>query len=334
MTQTAVDAVPSALPAPPYIARSIRLQFRGDWGRANLHRALGWLCAEMVDLCGPRTQIAIWNGNGALDNIRAVGRGDVDVALTTPAAFAAMAVKGKGPCTAESFPHLRALGYVPQDDRLVFAIRSELGIKTFDDLRRKKPPLRISAGFDNGINFMGLAAQQLMEKSGIPRSEFEQWGGSYVEFGAPFPCIDAVMAGKADAIIQEGVMTRQWQQLAEKVELSFLPLERATAELLNRELGWPSATLPKGYLRGINDELPCLDFSHFLLITTTDLPDEIAYALAWSLAEKRKNLEDQYRHIPPERSPVTYPIDPKAICRTPIALHPGAERYFRTAGHL
>jgi TRAP-type uncharacterized transport system substrate-binding protein len=77
-----------------------------------------------------------------------------------------------------------------------------------------------------------------------------------------------------------------------------------------------------------------LDFSHFLLLTTTDLPDDVAYALAWSLIERFSTLEMQYRHLPPERSPVSYPIDPKAACRTPIPLHPGAERYFREAGHL
>jgi hypothetical protein len=64
------------------------------------------------------------------------------------------------------------------------------------------------------------------------------------------------------------------------------------------------------------------------------LPDEIAYALAWSLIERFSTLEAQYRHMPPERSSVSYPIDPKAACRTSIPLHPGAERYFREAGHL
>jgi len=42
----------------------------------------------------------------------------------------------------------------------------------------------------------------------------------------------------------------------------------------------------------------------------------------------------QYRHIPPERIPVSPPIDPKAVCRTPIPLHPDVARYYRDAGHL
>jgi TRAP transporter TAXI family solute receptor len=323
----------TAIPT-PHADRSIRLHFQGDWGNANLHRVLGWLCAETVNLYGPRTRVAIWNGTGALDNVRAVGRGDVDVALVTPATFVAMALEGRGPCASEAFPHLRALGYVPQNDRLIFAVRRELGVKSFDDLRRIKSPLRIAAGLDDGVNFMGMAAQHLMAKSGISRGELESWGGCYIEHGLPFPCIEEMLAHRADAIIQEAVLTRAWHQMAETIDLAFIPIEPGARDALQADLAWPSAKLPKGYMRGMDEEMEFLDFSHFLALTTTDLPDDIAYALAWSLVEKRKNLEDQYRHIPAERSPVSYPINPQAICRTSIPLHPGAERYFRSAGHL
>jgi uncharacterized protein len=318
----------------PTISRSISIHFRGDRGRANLHRVFGWLSNEIVALSGPHTRVAIWNGNGALDNVQAVGRGEIDVALVTPAAFAKMALDGRGPCKDEPFPHLRALGYVPQDDRMLFAVRSEVGIRSFEDLRRKQVPLRITAGLDNGSGFMGMAAQKLMEKSGIPRTELEQWGGVYIEHNAPMPCIDEMMHGDANAIIQEAVMATQWQEMADTIDLTFIPIEPAVRDALKAELGWPSATLPKGYLRGMDREMEFLDFSHFLLLTTTDLPEDIAYALSWCLVEKWSGLEDQYRHIPPERSPVSYPLDPKAVCRTPIPLHDGAARYFRGAKHL
>ena len=98
--------------------------------------------------------------------------------------------------------------------------------------------------------------------------------------------------------------------------------------------GWSGATLPQGYHRGLEPETRFLDFSHFLLVATSDLPEDVAYALSWSLVEKWDGIERQYRHIPPERSPVSYPLRPKEICQTCIPLHSGAERYFRDAGHL
>jgi uncharacterized protein len=318
----------------PVIGRSIRLHFQGDWGRANLHRAFGWLSTEMLTLCGPHTRIAIWNGTGAVNNLLAVGRGEVDVALVTPASFAAMALDGRGPLKGESFPNLRALGHVPQHDRLIFAVRKEFGIASFDELRKKKPALRIVAGLDNNENFMGLAAQELMAKSGIPRSEFESWGGRYIEHETPGDCVAEMMKGNADAIIQEAIMTHYWHSMADKIDLTYVEIEPKARDALKQELGWSTATLPKGYMRGMDREMEFIDFSHFLLVARADLPDDVAYALSWCLVERWSNLEDQYRHLKPERSPVSYPLDPKAAARPPIALHPGSERYFRQAGHL
>jgi hypothetical protein len=319
---------------PPKIDRSIQLSFMGDWGRANLHRALGWLCYEMVKLSGPHTKIGIFNGRAALDNVMAVGRGEMDLALTTPQTFSRLALEGRGPWANERFPHLRALGYVPQDDRMVVAVLRDLGIRSFEDIRRKKPKLRIAAGVDDGIGFMGFAAQNLMRASGIPRAEFEGWGGTYIEHEEPRECIMEVMRGNADAIIQEAVMTQWWVDMTEKLDLVFIPVEPEARKTLQQELSWSGAKLPKNYLRGIDQELDCMDFSHFLMLATTDMPDDIAYALAWSLVETWDVLEGQYRHIPPERSPVTYPLKPKEVWRTAVPLHPGAERYYRDAGHM
>ena len=323
----------SAVPSPK-IARSLRLQFQGDWGRANLHRALGFLGYEFTCLAGPYTRYAIWNGRGGTDNVQAVGRGEVDVALAVPVPFMRMAMEGKGPCAGESFPNLRMLGYVPQDDRMIVALRRELGIRSWADWREKKPKLRITLGPNDGVSFIGIAGHLLLAAHGLPRVALEQQGATFLEYDEPRSCTLAMLEGRADAIVQEAVMTGYWQELANKRDLIFLPVEAQARDVLRGEYGLPMGTLRKDYMRGIDREMEFLDFSHFALITTTDLPEDVAYALAWALVERWETMEMQYRHIPPERSPVSYPLDPKAVCRTPIPLHPGAERYYREAGHL
>jgi hypothetical protein len=229
------DTVARRVPSvpPPRIARSFTISFKGDWGRANLHRVCGWLGYELMKLSGPHSEFAIWNGRSGLDNVQAVGRGKVDVALSVPVSFMRMAAEGKGPCAGEEFPHMRAIGYVPQNDRMVMAIRRDLGIRSFADLRAKKPRLRIAAGLDDGVSFMGMGARMLMAAHGVSREEFASWGGSYVEFEEPRRCTNAVLAGNADAIIQEAVMNSYWTELADKVDLAFLPIEPA-AELSSR----------------------------------------------------------------------------------------------------
>jgi TRAP transporter TAXI family solute receptor len=319
---------------PPRIDRSFKVQFQGDWGRTNLHRCLGCLGYELLRLSGPYTRFAIWNGRGQLDNLRAVGRGEVDVAFVVPEPFVRMAVEGLGPCAGEKYPLVRALGYVPQNDRLVMAVRKEFGIRSFEDLRRKKPKLRITLGPDDGVSLIGLGAKILLEESGASREQLAAWGGTLIEHDEPRAHTREMLDGNADAVITEAVMTGYWHEMAAKLDLDYLPIEPDVRERLHQELGLHTAILPKGYARGIDEDLEFLDFSHFLLVTTTALPDDIAYALAWSLVERWDTIEMQYRHIPPERSPVSYPIDPRASARPPIPLHPGAERYYRDARHL
>ncbi|HXQ53858.1 MAG TPA: TAXI family TRAP transporter solute-binding subunit [Stellaceae bacterium] len=318
----------------PRIARSITLEIQGDWGGANLHRICGWLSQEINDRTGPYTRIGIWSGRGQLDSVQAVGRGLVDVALAVPTAFVPMTITGKGIAKGEKFPDVRALGTMPQTDRLVVAVKSEFGIRSFEDFRRKAPRLRIAASPDDGINTIGYATQRVMELAGLSRATIESWGGSYVERERPNECIGLVAGGQADAVIHEAIMTPWWQDLANKNDISFLPMEETVLAKMEQDYFWPRATLPEGYLRGMHGPFTTLDFSDFLVIARTDLPDDIAYLFAWCMCERREIIERAYRHIPPERSAVTYPLVPKKIATTTIPLHPGAERYYRDAGLL
>lgn len=318
----------------PHLHRSILLHFYGDWGQANLHRVCGWLAQEVGDRSGPHSRFAIWSGRGGTDAVRAVGRGQVDVALATPAAFVSMALDGRGLYSDEAFPHLRALGSVPQTDRLVLAVAAETGIQSFADLRERRAPLRIATSPNDGVNHIGLAVQRIMDLEGIPRTTLESWGGSYLEYERPLPCITCIQEGRADAVFHEAIMTWWWQDLANSRDLNFLLIDVTVLDQLKREYRWPRAVLPAGYFRGLNAPLETLDFSDFLVIVRTDMPEDVAYLLAWCLGETRAALESQYRHIPPERSPVTYPLDPATMARTPIPLHPGAERYYRERGYL
>ena len=311
--------------------RSISLQFMGDWGQANLHRVCGWLAQEMGDRSGQHSRFAIWNGRGGVDAVKAVGRGTVDVALATPAAFARMALDGRGPYTDEPFPFLRALGIVPQLDRLVLAINSAENIRSFDDLRQRRSALRIATSPDDGVNHVGLAAHKILDLAGIT---IEGWGGRFLEAERPNTCLDLMTCGEANAVFHEAIMTPWWRELAEKRDVTLVPIESAVLDRLEGELGWPRATLPARYFRNLERPLETLDFSDFLLIVRADMPDDVAELLAFCIAETSKALESQYRHIPPERSPVTYPLTPAGMAKTAIPLHRAAARYYLSKGYI
>jgi TRAP-type uncharacterized transport system substrate-binding protein len=311
-----------ARPPEPRIERSITLQLKGDWGTANLHRVCGWLSQELTDRCGPFTRVGIWNGRGFTDSVRAVGRGEVDAALTTPAAFATAALDGTGLYEGEGFPDLRALAVIPQRDRLVVAVHKSFDITTFEGLRNQKPQLTVATSIGDGINHVGVAARALLDRAGV---DIVGWGGEFLDDERPFESFGHVLEGRANAVVHEAVMLPHWQQFGP--DYNFLEVEPDVLDGLQRDFSWPAADVADGFFPG-RSGFRTLDFSDFLLLTRSDLAEDVAYAIAWILGETREIIESQYQHLPPERSPITYPLDPVTMGVAPIPLHPGAARYY------
>ncbi len=69
-----------------------------------------------------------------------------------------------------------------------------------------------------------------------------------------------------------------------------------------------------------------------MLVVREDMAEDVAHLLTWCVVERRAGIERQYLHIPPERSPLTYPLNPTAMARPSLPLHAGARRYFEEAG--
>ncbi len=315
----------------PKLDRDIILQMMGDWGIANLHRICGWLAAEMGFRSGRGSRFATWNGRGGTDAFEAVLSGKVDTSFFVPAQFARTVVEGKGIYSNEDIGRLRAIATLPQDDKLVFAIQSKYGINSLDDLRRKKPALTVALAFDDGENMVGFATNRLLEAADIPRKTLENWGCTFLEGEAPWDTIPLAVEGKADAVIFEAIMTPYWKELQANHEMTFIPIDDNVLVALERDYGWPRGTISQDRFAGLGGPFETLDFSDFLLMCRDDLDDDIAHLMAWCICETTSTIERQYKHLEPKDSPLTYPLDPTKMCRTSIALHPGAERYYREA---
>src|SRR5882757_5664788 len=313
--------------------QALTLSFIGDWGDANLHRVAGWISYELIMRTRPETRTAIWSGVGGFDAVRAVAQGEVDIGLATPTCYVDMAHKGLGPYESRRVSNLRGLAVVPQFDRLIFGIRTSFGVRSMSELRDMKPPLRLAVSKDDGRMHYGYAAREVLESHGISLDDIRRWGGEILYFDRPPACITAMFDGNADAVLQEAIMMPDWQQMARKGDVQFLSFEPEALRRLAAK-GMPSATIPAGYFEGWSEEIRALEFSDFLVFCRTDLPDDVAYLIASAMVQSRENFERGYRHIPRMSSSVTYPLDPAAMARTMIPLHPGAERYYREAGCL
>ncbi len=324
----------------PSIQRSVTLHFQGDWGMANFHRICSWLTQQLCDRAGPESQVAIWNvRHVGIEAVTNVFHGRMHMAIATPAQLMSTALEGTGIFRQFGpMPTLRALGVLPQNDRLILAIHPKYGVRSFEELRAKKPAIRIATSCDDGTNFIGYLAHAFLACHGITKETVESWGGSIVTSHRPEQSIAEVLSGNADVLLQEAIMTPWWEQVIE--ELHFVPLQAESSALAKFARDYPGAAdqtsgdLPAGFWNSLSEPLFCLDFSDFVILVRDDMPDDVAHLLTWCLVETRDSIEGQYRHLRPERSPLTYPLDPKKMTQTPVPLHPAARQYYRDAGYL
>lgn len=316
----------------PRIDRQLELHFMGDWGWANLHRVAAWLGSQVMECAPMGSRFAVWSTPyAATETVHAVSEGKVEMAMSTPAHWVKNAVDGIGMYD-KKISNLMALGTMPQTDSLLFAVDASLGIRTFDDIRQKKPALHIATQPDDGVNNIGFAVHRLLEAAGIGREKILEWGGSFVEHIPPDQCAEAVREGRANVLFYEAIMTPYWRFLARDKKLNFLQFDPEVLAHLKKTYGWQTNVVPAGLLTGQDQAIEALDWSDWLLMVRPDFPEDVAYAVAWAACNTGEILERQYRHLPVQHSPLTYPLVPEKIAKSPIALHPGAARYYRDAG--
>lgn len=312
-----------------------RVDFKimGDWGNANFHAIAGWIMAHLRWQSERGSSFWIKTGTGYGDNIASLVSGEVDLTITTPYDVVAKWARegsnyfaGKEPA-----PFIRSLGWLPQTDKLVFAIREDTGITSFKDIRDRKFPLKLASGFRTEDNIMMWAIDRVLEEHGI---EIEPWGGEWLEHDFPRICVPFVTNGLANSVINEAIVVPQWRELVEKVPMRFLSYEEDALKALSSKYGLVPSIMPKGYLKAPED-IACIDWSNWAILVREDMSEEQAYLVTSIMVEQRAELEARYRHHPPEHAAMTYPIDPYAMWQGLGApLHPGAERYYREHGYM
>lgn len=114
----------------PRLSRTYHLKFVGDWGGANFHRICAWLTQEFCDRAGPGSRTSISSlRDGGLDGLGQLNAGEADLAICTPAAMMKKAPTVDAPFST-TMPNLRAIGTLPQNDRMVLAVDPKYNIKS------------------------------------------------------------------------------------------------------------------------------------------------------------------------------------------------------------
>lgn len=313
----------------------LELTMVGDWGTANFHTLWGWAAANLRWRSAPLSKFTIRTGSAYRDSVELVGMGEADLSITTPIhAGVSWAREGKHLYAGRAFPNLCTLGHLPQDDRLTLAVRADTNVRSFADIREKKPALHISMPPRAPDCLCGYVIDLIFRAHGIEPMDIVKWGGSYFEHENPRISVRQAQTGACNAVFNEAIMVPNWTELVKQYPMNFIPIEPEAMRILVNDYGLRSAVVEKGRVGNAQD-IPCLDWSDWGILCRDDMTDDVAYRVTAVLVEERAEFEARFRHIPVHQSPLTYPIDPKRMPHGVDApLHPGAERYYREHGYL
>lgn len=314
------------------------LDLVGDWGQATFHRILGWLTQEFCDRTGPKSRSKIWSiRGGGVEAVPLVHDGEADVAVVTPAKLMPAALQGEGIFAPYGpMPHLRALGVLPQSDRMILAVHPKFGVRSFEDIRNQKPALKLATSENDGQSFIGYVAATLLDAHGLDQATIESWGGQIITGKRPQLCFKSALDGTADALIQEAIMLSDWNELVERRGWIPIPVETEALHKLTtiqRRAGFHAVEIRPDHW-ATKTGFQAADFSDFLLVVRDDMPDDVAALLTWCMINTRSRLEAQFNHVPADKCALTYPINPVEMAKSSIPLHPAAKKVYEEAGYL
>ena len=264
------------------------------------------------------------DGPAAIDQ---VAGGTMQLAISNPSGFLALAVRGMGPFR-KPIP-LRAITVIPSPDQLAFAVTEKTGLQSLHEIRECCYPLRVSVRGQRD-HALHPIVDKVLETAGFSLRDIASWGGQ-VRYDHGLPKNDnrlgAVARGEVDMIIDEAV--RGWLNGAVGNGMRALPLDEAMLAKLEA-IGLRRAAIPKSRYPNLAADVPTLDFSGFAVYTHADVPDEVVTAMCGALEARKDRIGWQ--------EPGPLPLD--QMCRdTPAApltipLHPAAERFWRARGYL
>ena len=259
--------------------------------------------------------------------IEQVARGEMQLAISNPAMYLALAVHGTGPFKAPIA--LRAITIIPSPDQLAFAVTEKTGVRSLHDIRERRVPLRVSLRGQRD-HALHPVVNAVLAAAGFSLDDIVAWGGQ-VRYDDGLPMknnrFGAMQRGEVDMIVDEAV--RGWANPALDAGMRILALDEGMLSKLEA-LGLRRAVMPASRYPKLGNDLPTLDFSGFAVYTHANVPDTVVTSICAALEARKERIGWQ--------EPGPLPLE--RMCRDTldgplvIPLHPAAEKFWRGRGYL
>jgi len=260
---------------------------------------------------------------GGVGNMNLVSKGDAELGLGFPVtgkwAFEGRIAYDK------KMTNLRGLIGALDEYYVGIVVTRKSKITSLSDIPNKKMPIHLVTVTRGSLG--EFANRQVMEANGAGYKEIESFGGrvTHTSFGV---ISKLITEGQADLFMQ--VITAghpAMTEIALTAEVNFLGLsEEVIKKLAN--FGWNPAFIPAGTFKGQDIKMPTVGTAT-TLITTDQMPNDIAYAVTRAICENREYLSKGHAGLKTFNPQVGWKPE-----NLGLPIHPGAEKYFKEKGWM
>lgn len=203
------------------------------------------------------------------------------------------------------------------------AFLDEHGVRTFDDLIKKKVPMRVSVNQPGNL-WAREHVRALMSYYHLTMQDIERWGGKLV--AQPTGASNDLMRdGRLDVVITGGATPAgAVVELGSVVDIAFVPLSKELAQHVAKETGGKVGVIPAGSYSFQKEEL-YVPFSSFVIVAGPAASFDDAYKLAKSMYDQMEH----YRSLHPALSSASRE---RLVELGNLKLHPGAAAFYREVG--
>jgi uncharacterized protein len=260
--------------------------------------------------------------------IERVVRGEADLAIVVDC-YADWAFSGRGPYSGKPRSDMRAITFIGQPQWLGFAVRRETHLRSLDEVRERRFPLRLytyrGAEITGSMAFM---LEEVLRAHDITLEKIESWGGQiWTDLNGGK---EAVRDGNFDAFFKHvypsnGPVGRVWQEATNLFNMRFLPIrDEVVASIIKKHPVIRKGSIPRFLMKGVDTDVPSFYLKGHTVFASASMDDKFAYELA--AAYWRHADEFMLRYV-------TFAYNPHDACGdAAIPLHPGAERFYREHG--
>lgn len=292
----------------------------------GLWTALGVGVDAAAKAAHPGSTITYQTSGGGIANIGLVQQKKVQMGIVHDAELK-LAADGTAPFKAP-VKDLRMLAnmydWAPMFVIVTKSFADQHGLKTFEDIAAKKPPMRLA--LNKRGNIANSVGEQMLKAIGVSLDDVKKWGGDVIP-AASGEQTDLMKDRRIDVIINSlFVRHGSLLELEQAIDIVHLPLSQKVVQQVSKEAGIKPFSIPAGSYKNQPQAIPTVTLSAGVVVNAA-MDDKTAYNLAKALGQHIGKIKEVHKSM--------QALTPELMAsQTVIPFHPGAARYYKEAGLL